>query len=77
MKYVLVALVLMVAIGIWRNKRRKAAASSTPQRHLRTPEDMLTCAHCGLHLPASDAVIAKDHRTYCCAEHLQAGASHP
>ena len=74
MKYLLVAVVVMVAIGIWRNNRRKEAAPPRPPRaHLRQPEDMVTCAHCGLHLPASAAIRHADQRHYCCTEHRQLG----
>jgi uncharacterized protein len=34
-------------------------------------ERMLSCAACGLHFPASEAVVA-DGREYCCAAHAQA-----
>ena len=46
MKYLLVAVVLIIAIGIWRNNRRKAAAPppARPKPHHAT-EDMVTCAH--------------------------------
>lgn len=76
MKYLLVALVVMIAIGIWRNNRRKAddAPPPPPRRSKqRQVEQMVTCAHCGLHLPASDAVASKDQLHYCCSEHRRLG----
>ena len=74
MKYILVALVVIIAIGIWRNNRRKAAAPPPqPKKRLRTPEDMVTCAHCGLHLPASDAITSPDRQQYCSTEHRHLG----
>lgn len=74
MKYVLVALVVMIAIGIWRNNRRKAAAPTPrPKPRLRTPEDMVVCAHCGVHLPSSDAITSPDHTPYCSTEHRHLG----
>ena len=36
----------------------------------RAPERMVACAHCGVHLPESEA-IADDGRHYCCAAHRQ------
>jgi uncharacterized protein len=33
---------------------------------------MVDCAHCGLHLPASEALRDGAH-AYCCAEHRAAG----
>lgn len=74
MKYLLVALVVLVAIHIWRNNRRKAAPPPPrPKAHLRQPEDMVTCAHCGLHLPASDAITSPDRNHYCSTEHRHLG----
>ncbi len=72
MKYLLVALVVIIAIGIWRNNRRKAAAPP-PKPRLRQPEDMVTCAHCGLHLPSSDAITSPDRTHYCSTEHRHLG----
>ncbi len=75
MKYLLVALVVMVAIGIWRNNRRKEEDAPPPPRRSkqRQVEQIVTCAHCGLHLPASDAVASKDQLHYCCSEHRRLG----
>lgn len=32
-------------------------------------EKMVGCAHCGIHLPLSEALTGVDHRHYCCEEH--------
>ncbi|MEO0317901.1 MAG: hypothetical protein RL404_1578 [Pseudomonadota bacterium] len=32
-------------------------------------EKMVACAHCGIHLPLSEALTGADHRHYCCEEH--------
>lgn len=74
MKYLLVALVVIVAIGVWRNNRRKdAVPPATRKRRLRQPEDMVTCAHCGVHLPSSDAITRADRTHYCSTEHRHLG----
>ena len=74
MKSLLVALGVMIAIGIWRNNRRKEEDVPPPRRSKqRQVEQMVTCAHCGLHLPASDAVASKDQLHYCCSEHRRLG----
>lgn len=74
MKYLLVALVVMIAIGIWRNNRRKEEDVPPPRRSKqRQVEQMVTCAHCGLHLPASDAVASKEQLHYCSKEHRRLG----
>ena len=38
------------------------------------PRQVVACGHCGVHLPADEAVYA-DQVPYCGAEHLQAGRS--
>jgi uncharacterized protein len=48
------------------------------QRRLARPTrvtggDMVRCAHCGLHVPAAEALSA-DGRWYCCEAHRAAGA---
>lgn len=73
MKYLLVLLVLIVAVSIWRGKRRAARAEAAPRRPaLKTPEVMVACAHCGLHLPQAQALPGGGSLFYCCAEHRQA-----
>jgi len=37
-----------------------------------TPQAMVGCAHCGLHLPRHEALPAGE-RFYCCEEHRQRG----
>ena len=80
MKYILVLLVLVIAVGIWRNNRRRAEQVQRPQpqreTRLQPPQDMVACAHCGLHLPRSDALMlghAAQPTYYCCAEHRAQG----
>ena len=81
MKYLLVLLVVVIAIGIWRSKRRVSGTSqgSTAQSTARAtalnkPQAMMECAHCGLHLPQKDAVTDAQGRHYCGAEHRQAAS---
>ena len=75
MKYLLLAVVLLVAISIWRHNHRKDRAASAPPRKPQLPEkeNMLRCAHCGVHLPSSDALIDPQALPYCSAEHRRQG----
>lgn len=74
MKYLLVALVVIIAVGIWRSNRRKAATPAPkPRPKLQQPEDMVTCAHCGVHLPSSDAITSPDRTPYCSTDHRHLG----
>jgi uncharacterized protein len=80
MKYLLVLAVVLVGFYVWRHNRRAeareaqeeadaAARRQKPaQRPPTLPHRMLTCRHCGLHLPASEAVKGT-LGPYCGAEH--------
>ncbi len=71
--WILLALLIYFAL---RSKLRAAARNSrcTRRRSRSAPpaaaiENMTSCAHCGLHFPASEALHA-DGRDYCCPAHL-------
>jgi uncharacterized protein len=71
MKYLF--LLLVVLLVIWAIKRGKAAKQdkppSTPKAS--TPSEMVTCAHCGIHLPQEEAVSGQKG-LYCSTEHRSA-----
>ena len=77
MKYVLVLLVIVFVLWwMWgrggrgeRSTGRRAAEAAPGQ----APEAMVRCAHCGVHLPRSDALPAPDGALYCSAAHRLAG----
>lgn len=76
MKYLLVLAVLVVAYLIWKRNRRleaeqrdsQNAAKGSSQHAPATPDAMVTCRHCGLHLPQADA-IQGSLGYYCGQEH--------
>lgn len=77
MKYLIVLFVIAVAIWLWRRNRReemddakRAPPPAAPP--LGTPQQMARCAHCGLHLPAVDAIAGPGDRVYCSAAHRSA-----
>ena len=78
MKYLLVLMVVLAGVWIWRNRRaaeRPPAPRPPPARRpLAQPSAMVACRHCGLHLPASDALAGPDG-PYCSAEHLRLGTA--
>jgi len=66
MKYLVVLAVLAVAYTLWRSQR---AAARPPQRPgAGAPQDMVACAHCGVHLPRGEALMQRG-RSYCCQAH--------
>ena len=73
MKYLVLLVVLVLGYAWWRGQRR--AESPPPRRPTpaATPQDMVACAHCGVHLPRSEA-LTHGPRTYCCAEHQREDA---
>lgn len=48
--------------------RRSAPAPAAPA----TPESMVRCAHCGIHLPRSEAVL-QNGMTWCSVDHAKLG----
>jgi len=80
MKYLIVLFVVALAIWLWRRNRREemeeAAKAAKPAARPRVgePQAMVRCAHCGLHLPASDAIAGPGGGVYCSIAHRQAAA---
>jgi len=73
MKYLILLAVLAVAYGIWRSQREATVRrSSTPSSTLPRVQNMVACAHCGLHTPTTDAVEHQG-RHYCSLAHRQQG----
>lgn len=71
MKYLLVLGVVLFGIWLWRHNRAAEARERSETRRAAAqpaPTDMVACAHCGLHLPLTDAVPgAQGH--YCTDAH--------
>ncbi len=72
MKYLLVLLV--VGIAVWTLLKRVRGALPRPPSPPRAspPQAMVECAHCGLHLPSTDAVLEGRH-VYCSDAHRLLG----
>lgn len=77
----LLVVLLVVGVGLWalfaRARGARRRGDSQPPRAPSQPaaaprEEMVRCAHCGVHLPGSDAVRVGE-RPYCSAEHAAAG----
>lgn len=62
---------LLIAIGAWlffRARGRAAPRSKEPPAA--SPEAMVACVRCGMHIPVSESLEA-DGRRYCSQEHLR------
>jgi uncharacterized protein len=71
MKYLFLLLVALLVI--WAIKRGRGANRPTPpsEPKVQSPAEMVTCAHCGLHLPQEEAVSGQKG-LYCSTEHRAA-----
>lgn len=82
LKYLLLALVLIWLVyspGIRRLLRGHDAPRPSAQRPPEASphaESMVRCAHCGVHLPASEALTGPQGHAYCSAAHRDAGPQH-
>lgn len=69
MKYLVLFAVALGAIWWLRQQRpNRDASHPAPPPADAEPEPMVSCSHCGLHLPRHEAVSG-DRGLYCCAEH--------
>ena len=76
MKFLVLLAVLYIAYLVWRHNRLQDRRSEPPRHPAPggAPQNMVSCATCGLHLPQPDAVRGADGRFYCSNEHrLRAG----
>lgn len=78
-KLLLWVVVIIAALFITRLITHKKAASVRPL----TPkapapkgaEQMVRCAHCGIYLPRSEALMSNEH-TWCSLDHAKLGSRH-
>lgn len=71
MKYLFWLVVLGVVWWVWSKRSNAPGKADSPERHDPPPEKMVTCAHCGVHLPESEG-LADGGRIYCCEAHRAA-----
>jgi uncharacterized protein len=64
-------LFLLIAIAIVVFVLVKSYRKSTVQQNQSDAEDMVRCAHCGVHLPKSEGLLAGGH-FFCGVEHRDA-----
>ena len=58
--YIIIALLIY-----WIIRSRQPKQTGTPSESI---EDMVSCAHCGVHLPESKT-ISRHNKYFCCDEH--------
>ena len=77
MKYLVLLLVLAVAYMVWRQGRLAKPGAGAAKPTAAAPEDMVSCAQCGLHLPRPEAIAGPDGALYCSSEHRRIAAGGP
>jgi uncharacterized protein len=70
MRVVLVA--LLVGVILWWLSARSSPHASKESRKAHEPQAFARCAHCGVHLPVSDALMDRGI-AYCSEAHRLAG----
>lgn len=80
----LILLVIALAVVVWFKRAKNALTSASapePDQTRQNPfarrqrreqaEVMVPCAHCGIHVPASEALRNSGGVSFCCEEHLR------
>lgn len=77
MKLLLWGLIILAILWLLRSKKSQAGATPSAGGHAASKgtEPMLQCAHCGVYVPASDAIVAVSGSSYCSEEHRLRHAS--
>ena len=69
----LVVLILLVVAAAWFIRRALRRASRTDaEKQPPVQSDLVSCAHCGMHLPRAEARLTGE-RLYCSEEHARLG----
>lgn len=78
MKLLLMLLVVLFAVWLWRSRRPPADPTTTsdrqaqnPRGRIGTPQPMVRCHWCGLHVPRQDALVGPQEQLYCSTTHLE------
>lgn len=69
----LVVIVWLVYSLLKKYSRSVAGDEGSEPSASASPEDMVRCAHCGVHLPRSEAILSHDE-FFCCEAHC---SKHP
>jgi uncharacterized protein len=68
MKYLFWAIVIAFVYWAWRRSRSASPAQNQAEA---APQDMVACAHCGIHLPHTEAIRGTNGQ-YCSTAHRSA-----
>lgn len=69
MKALLLLLLVLGGVWLWRKRAPPPNQVDPPKAPPAiSPQDMVRCGHCGLHLPGSEAIAGK-YGVYCSTDH--------
>ena len=68
MKFILLALVVVLAYWIFTSYKRKSGRKTGQAPRNGSAEDMVRCEQCGVHLPRSESLMS-GQTFYCSADH--------
>jgi uncharacterized protein len=71
MKYLLILLLVLVVIWAVKRGRRPQSPQTPAKPEESAPSEMVTCAHCGIHVPQEEAVSGQKG-LYCSTDHRSA-----
>lgn len=67
-KLLVLAIVVFAGLTLWRRLQARKAGRGSRRPGINTPEPMVRCKECRVHIPANKALRSKDD-WYCCVEH--------
>ena len=70
MKLLLIILLVLAGIWLWRTQRPQVTRTKKPVGEPTDVLNMVSCAHCSVHVPAGEVVQGKKG-AYCSADHRQ------
>jgi len=74
-RLIVIGLLIWVFFLVFKQvKRRQRRDRENGEKPNEPPAKIVRCAHCGVHIPSSDALF-RDERAYCCPEHRNAGSN--
>ena len=75
MKFLLWALIIGAVVLFVLHTRRAVGGTRKQARPQVEAEPMVPCAHCGVHLPQSEALAGEDGKLYCSDTHRRLDGS--
>lgn len=69
MKYLIWIAIAYVAVSWFLRSKKTSGRKDGRAAKSNDAEQILQCVHCGVHIPASEAIITQTGAIFCCEEH--------